>query len=83
MKITILTENTAKEGFEGEFGFSAFVEYKGKKILFDTGSSGLFIENARKLGIDLGETDFVVLSHGHWDHADGLPSLLEKFDWLG
>jgi len=80
MKITILAENTANAGFKPEFGFSAFVEFNGKKLLFDTGASGLFIENAGKLGIDLSKTDFVVLSHGHWDHADGLPHLLTEFD---
>jgi 7,8-dihydropterin-6-yl-methyl-4-(beta-D-ribofuranosyl)aminobenzene 5'-phosphate synthase len=80
MRISILTENTAKKGFGKEFGFSAFVEFGDKNILFDTGSSGLFIENAEKLGIGLQETDFVVLSHGHWDHADGLPPFLDKFD---
>ncbi len=85
MELTVLVENTKVEGsgLGCEFGFSAFVEYDGSRILFDTGSSGLFIENAKKLGIDLGKTDFVILSHGHWDHAGGLPSLISDFDVKG
>ena len=42
-----------------------------KKILFDAGYSDIFIKNAEKLGIDLTETDTVVLSHGHNDHTWG------------
>jgi len=85
MKITILAENTAPEGsgLGAEFGFSSLVEFNGEQILFDTGSSGLFIENAKKLGVDLGKTDFVVLSHGHWDHSGGLPRFIEAFDTKG
>jgi len=82
MKITILIEDTAEpgSGLGAEHGFSAFVEFGGKKILFDTGQSGAFTENAERLGIDLNKTDFVVLSHGHFDHTGGLPAFLEKFD---
>ena len=43
-----------------------------KKILFDTGASNLFIRSAARLGIDLEEVDHIVLSHGHWDHGNGL-----------
>ncbi len=55
-----------------EWGFSAFIEVGGIRILFDTGHSGIYRTNAQKLGIDLQKTDFVVLSHYHWDHVDGL-----------
>ncbi|WP_321287160.1 MBL fold metallo-hydrolase [uncultured Sunxiuqinia sp.] len=73
MKLTILTENTAGGRFGAEHGLSYLIEHDGRTILFDTGSSDLFLRNAQKLNIKLQEkVDLIVLSHGHWDHGDGL-----------
>jgi len=85
MKITILSENTSTLDTDlgAEWGFSAFVESGGKNILFDTGASGLFIENAKKLGVGLGKTDFLVISHGHWDHTGGVQDFIKRFDTKG
>lgn len=77
MKITVLAENTACEGFACEHGLSLFVETKGKKLLFDFGQTEAFAENAEKLGIDLPEADVAVLSHGHYDHSGGLERFLQ------
>jgi 7,8-dihydropterin-6-yl-methyl-4-(beta-D-ribofuranosyl)aminobenzene 5'-phosphate synthase len=77
MKITVLAENTACEGFACEHGLSLFVETKGKKLLFDFGQTEAFAENAEKLGIDLSEADVAVLSHGHYDHSGGLERFLQ------
>lgn len=79
MKITILTENTAGGKFLAEHGLSYLIEHKGKTILFDAGYSNVFLENAMKLNIDLNAVvDYVVLSHGHWDHGDGLRFMKNK-----
>jgi 7,8-dihydropterin-6-yl-methyl-4-(beta-D-ribofuranosyl)aminobenzene 5'-phosphate synthase len=51
---------------------SLYIETEKHRILFDTGSSGAFADNALAMGIDLGKVDFVVLSHGHYDHGGGL-----------
>jgi len=72
MYLTVLSEVRAMDGFESEHGLSFLIEADHKKILFDTGSSNLFIKSAARLGIDLGEVDRIVLSHGHWDHGNGL-----------
>lgn len=77
MKLKILLDNTAKEGFESVHGFSVLVE-SDKKILFDSGPNELFIKNAEKLGEDFSDIDTVILSHGHWDHGDGLKYLSSK-----
>ena len=56
-------------------GLSFFIETAEKKILFDTGLSGLFFTNAEKMGISLRDLDFLILSHGHSDHTGGLAAL--------
>lgn len=72
MKMTVLAENTAPENLGKEWGLSIFAEYRGKKYLLDTGASELFYQNAKKLGIDIGEAEYGILSHAHFDHADGM-----------
>ena len=79
MKIITLIENLVNKGeLYAEHGLSIYFETKNKKILFDTGQSGLFLENAKKLGVDISEIDALVLSHGHYDHTGGLYPFLEK-----
>lgn len=61
-----------------DFGFSCITKYQGKTILFDAGSnSNIFKKNTIKLGIDLTKIDIVVVSHGHFDHLNGLDYLLQ------
>ena len=76
VKITILVDNEAQDGLEKEHGFAAWIEAGGKHILFDTGHEGALQENARRLGIDLGKADFLVISHGHKDHTGTLDQIL-------
>lgn len=79
MKITILTDNVAEGKFKAEHGLSYLIEIDGQKILFDTGHSDIFLQNAFLLGIDIqNEVSKVVLSHGHWDHGNGLIHLKGK-----
>jgi 7,8-dihydropterin-6-yl-methyl-4-(beta-D-ribofuranosyl)aminobenzene 5'-phosphate synthase len=79
MKITILTENCAGGHFLAEHGLSYLIEIDNQKILFDSGHSDVFLKNARQMGIDIeNEVKTVVLSHGHWDHGDGLRFLQNK-----
>ena len=79
MQITVLTDNCAGGGFLAEHGLSYLVESKGQKVLFDTGHTDVFLKNAEKLQIDIhNEVNTIVLSHGHWDHGDGLSYLKGK-----
>ena len=80
MKITVLVENTSPCGLECEHGLSLFIKTKNHTILFDTGQSALFSENAVSLGADLSEVDLCVLSHGHYDHGGGLSRFLSIND---
>ncbi len=77
MKLSVLSENTAYSIFNAEHGFSLFVEHD-IPLLFDTGASRLFMENARKMHLDIDRATKVVLSHGHWDHGNGLRYLSNK-----
>ena len=81
MKITVLAENsvckTNSLNIKSEHGLSLFIEFYERKILFDTGQSDLFIHNAEKLGIDLSQVDYLVISHGHFDHGGGLKHFLK------
>lgn len=76
MKITILCENQASYETAkiclAEWGFSVFIQTNGINILFDTGRSGIYKQNAEQMKIDLQGTNFVVLSHHHWDHMGGI-----------
>lgn len=79
MKIVTLVDNrTQSENLKTEHGLSLYIETDdNQKILYDTGQSALFMRNAQSLGIDLGEVDKVVISHGHYDHIGGLLSFLK------
>lgn len=78
MKLTVLMENTAcREDLKAEHGLSLYIEACGKKILFDSGASAAFGENAEKLGIDLSQVDLMILSHGHYDHGGGIRRFME------
>ena len=76
-KITVLLENSAPAGLEAEHGLSLFVETPESKLNFDCGQTGVAWRNAARLGIRLSSARFVVISHSHYDHAQGFPSLLE------
>jgi 7,8-dihydropterin-6-yl-methyl-4-(beta-D-ribofuranosyl)aminobenzene 5'-phosphate synthase len=79
MEYSILVEDHKRaEGIKAEHGLSIYFSAGGKKILFDTGQSDLFQVNAGKMGIDLSDLDYVVLSHGHYDHTGGLRFLPEE-----
>lgn len=77
MIIKTLVENTSiSEEYKSEHGLSLYVETKNHKLLFDVGASGLFADNAKKMGVDLAAVDLVVISHGHYDHGGGLKTFL-------
>jgi 7,8-dihydropterin-6-yl-methyl-4-(beta-D-ribofuranosyl)aminobenzene 5'-phosphate synthase len=72
MKISVLVDNTPGVNTLAEFGLSYFIDYEGKQILFDTAQSDLFLRNAKIMNLDTKNVDQIVLSHGHFDHGNGL-----------
>ena len=77
-RVTILYDAFGKSAaMTKAWGFSALVEFGGKRILFDTGGNAEILErNVKALGVDLSKLDFVVISHRHADHTSGLNYLL-------
>ena len=77
MILKCLIENTSiSERFMSEHGLSLYVETGDCKLLFDTGASEKFAENAERLEVDLSSVDLMILSHGHYDHGGGLKKFL-------
>jgi len=85
-RITVVVENTVamafrpgiKRGLLGEHGLSLLIEGQGKKYLFDTGCGSALLHNLDILGLAPDCIDALMISHGHYDHADGMKLLLEK-----
>jgi 7,8-dihydropterin-6-yl-methyl-4-(beta-D-ribofuranosyl)aminobenzene 5'-phosphate synthase len=81
MKITVLVENSLCENpvpaLKTEHGLSVHIEIGKTNILFDVGQSDLFAKNAQELGIDISNVDYLIISHGHFDHGGGLKKFFE------
>ena len=81
MKLTVLVDNHTiiDQYFCGEPAFCCLIEDDDRTILFDTGYSGLFMDNAAQMGLPLSRVTDILLSHGHNDHTGGLFPYLERF----
>lgn len=54
MKIVTLIENLVyKKELYAEHGLAFYIETENEKILFDTGQSGMFLQNAKTLGMNV------------------------------
>lgn len=81
MHFVVLMDDQAKDdGFLAEHGLSFYIETQNHKILFDMGQTNAFLENAKRLNIDLSAVDIAILSHGHYDHGGGLAGFLSVND---
>ena len=80
MRMVVLSDNISKSDLNSEWGLSCFLEFDQHKILLDTGASDLFIENASKLGVDLNEIEYAILSHAHFDHGNGMEAFFRIND---
>lgn len=77
MKLRIVYDNEAKEGFKSDWGFSSLIESEDRNLLFDTGASGdILTYNMQQLGIQREDIEIIALSHEHGDHTGGLGAVL-------
>jgi 7,8-dihydropterin-6-yl-methyl-4-(beta-D-ribofuranosyl)aminobenzene 5'-phosphate synthase len=72
MTISVLTDNHPGSFTPAEHGLSYLIEHDGKRLLFDTGQSDMFMKNADAMKVSMTNIDMVLLSHGHFDHGNGL-----------
>lgn len=80
MRATVVVDNRKNGDVQGEWGLCIYIEYEDQKILLDVGASNLFARNAEKLGISLKKVDMAVLSHAHYDHANGMEAFFQNND---
>ena len=74
MYIAALMENRSEDPLTAEHGLCVYITFGGKTYLLDTAASAGFLDNAKKLNIDLSDVDMAFLSHGHYDHSGGYPA---------
>lgn len=65
----------------GSSGNSLYVETEKSKFLIDAGASGKRIQSSlESIGVDPKELDFILVTHEHSDHAQGVGVLSRRFD---
>lgn len=77
---SLMEDTTCEPDVVSEHGLSLYVMTAHHRLLFDAGRSGKFADNAAKLGINPADVDIAILSHGHYDHGNGLARFLEVND---
>ncbi len=78
MKITVIIDNLShREDLASEHGLSLLLQTPEGRLLFDTGASGQFLQNAQTLGVRIDKVDHLVLSHAHYDHTGGLADFFQ------
>lgn len=79
-ELKILYDNYGKEkGYKFGWGFSAYIEHRGKRILFDFGEKwDALYQNMNLAGISPEDIGIAILSHDHWDHKGGLKGFMGK-----
>ena len=79
MKITFLSDNKTENSLcMAEWGLSVMIESQNHKVLFDVGASSLFLENAKNLKLPIDDVEAVVISHGHYDHTEGMEAFCDS-----
>lgn len=80
VKLTVVIDNTSnREDAPSEHGLSLHLQSQNQCMLFDAGKSDLVISNLEALRLLDPPPEWIVFSHGHYDHTNGAPALLKRF----
>ena len=78
-RLAIAYDSEGLPGYETGWGFSLLVTLADRNILFDCGWDGQVLKrNLARMDVSFSDIDAIVLSHQHWDHISGLPTLLSE-----
>ena len=73
IRVDVIADDEVRaRGFLAEHGLAYWLQVDGRQILFDTGQGLVLKHNAALLQHSLSDVDFILLSHGHYDHIGGL-----------
>lgn len=80
LTVSVIVENGPSDLLRFEHGLSLHLASSTLRLLLDFGQTDAFARNAAALGIDLARVDHAVLSHAHYDHANGMPAFFSRND---
>ena len=85
LEIRVIYDNTsAREGVKEDWGFSSVVTFRGRRVLFDSGTDpDLFMANLAKMEVEPGSIEKAIISHEHRDHRSGVYKLFPLNRRLG
>jgi 7,8-dihydropterin-6-yl-methyl-4-(beta-D-ribofuranosyl)aminobenzene 5'-phosphate synthase len=74
LELRVIYDNTsAREDVTADWGFATVVTFRGRRILFDSGTKPeLFLENLRKMDVAPSSIEAAMISHEHRDHRSGI-----------
>ena len=74
LEIRVIYDNTsAREDVEADWGFASVVTFRGRRVLFDSGTKpDLFLRNLKIMGVEPGSIETAMVSHQHPDHRNGI-----------
>ena len=83
LKGTVIQPKAAANRAHAEHGLAMSIEVSDGEdshlYLLDTGGMGnTIVHNAKQFGVDLGDVEKIILSHGHFDHFGGLTDVLPE-----
>ncbi len=77
--VKVIYDNYVKvNGLKSDWGYAILIQGLDEAILFDTGAKPeIFESNFKQMGLDASKIDYLILSHEHGDHTEGIPAFIK------